>query len=144
MRLQPNDPGEGPDLRLAIADDLEEAREAGELGPCRLTLRFDALEESDSLCVRLNGSELDWSEAEVSYDGWKELTAASLFWLSYPAEPVEQHMEGSSASYAVIAPPLRQGENQIEIRLLSETRTPDRHVSLIGLEIDLTYRRGKR
>ena len=33
VRLQPNDPGEGPVLRLAIADDLEEAREAGELGP---------------------------------------------------------------------------------------------------------------
>ena len=144
MRLQSNYPGEGPVLRLAIADDLEEAREAGELGPCRLTLRFDALEESDSLSVLLNGTELDWSEAEISFDGWKELTAASLFWLSYPAEPVEQHMEGSSASYAVTAPPLRKGESEIEVRLLSETRASERHVSLIGLEIDLTYRRRER
>ena len=139
MRLQPNYNGEGPVLRLAIADDLEAAREAGELGPCRLTLRFDSLEEGDSLSVRLNGMELDWSGAEVSFDGWKELTAASLFWLSYPAEPVEQHVEGASASYEAAAPPLRQGENEIEVRLLSETRASDSHVSLIGLEVDLTF-----
>ncbi len=144
VRLQPNYDGEGPVLRLAIADDFDAAREAGELGPCRLTLRFDALEESDSLRVRVNGRELDWSGAEVSFDGWEELTAASLFWLSYPAEPVEQHMEGSSASYAVTAPPLRQGEIEIEIRLLSETRAPECHVSLVGLEIDLTLGRRER
>ena len=75
----------------------------------------------------------------VSFDGWQELTAASLFWLSYPAEPVEQHVEGASASYEVTTPPLRQGENEIEVRLLSDSRAPDRHVSLIGVEIDLTF-----
>ena len=139
VRLQPNYNGEGPVLRLAIADDLEAAREAGELGPCRLTLRFDALEVGDSLSVRLNGTELDWSGAEVSFDGWEELTAASLFWLSYPAEPVEQHVEGASAWYEAAAPPLRQGENEIEVRLISETRAPENYVSLIGLEIDLTF-----
>ncbi len=139
VRLQPNYPGEGPVLRLDISDDLEAAREAGELGPCRLTLRFDSLEESDSLSVRLNGQELDWSGAEVSFDGWKELTAASLFWLSYPAEPVEQHVDGAIATFAATTPPLRQGENEIEVRLLSDSRAPDRHVSLVGLEIDLTF-----
>ena len=139
VRLQPNYPGQGPVLRLAIADDLEAAREAGELGPCRLTLRFDALEESDSLSVRLNGTELDWSGAEVSFHGWQELTAASLFWLSYPAEPVEQHVEGASASFAATVPPLRQGENEIEVRLLSDARAPGNHVSLVGVEVDLTF-----
>ena len=102
-------------------------------------MRFDALEEGDSLSVRLNGMELDWSGAEVSFDGWEELTAASLFWLRYPAEPVEQHVEGSSAWYEAAAPPLRQGENEIEVRLISETRAPENYVSLIGLEIDLTF-----
>ena len=67
---------------------------------------------------------MDWRAAEVSFDGWEELTAASLFWLSYPAEPEEQHMEGSSASYTVTTPPLRQGENEIEVRLLSESPHP--------------------
>ena len=53
-------------------------------------------------------------------------------------------MEGTSASFAVTTPPLRQRQNEVEVRLLSETRASERHVSLIGLEIDLTYRRGKR
>ena len=139
VRLEPNCEGAGPVLQVRVEDDLGTASAAGELGPCKLALRLKELGEADSLAVSLNGVPLDWRDAEVARDGWTQIGAASLFWLSFPAEPVETHVEGVGVEFAVTAPPLRQGVNEIAVKLRSGERSLEQYVSLIGVEIHVSY-----
>lgn len=139
VQIQPNYYSVGPVLRIPIADNLEEARAQGVLGSCQLTLQFETFETTDSLSVYLNGTKLNWDQATTSFDGWNELTSASLFWLRYPADPVEKHVDGVSVAFEVSPPTLLQGENEVTVHLHSDKRPNNQHISMIGLVVDVTY-----
>ena len=140
VALEENFEGRGPALCIAVADDLELARADNALGTCGLTLRLDHFTADDRLEVRLNQVEIPWSSGRVSFDGWKRLQIDSLFWSRYPTYPVEVEQPGISVEYEISAPPLGQGENQVEVRLVSKNPRQGEKVVLLDVQISINYR----
>lgn len=131
--------GRGPVLCLQVADNLESARTTGALARCLLALRFDNLTPDDVLEVTLNQELLPWPPSRVSFDGWMRQEVEARFWEHYPARIIEVKQPGVSVEYAVTCPPLSQGENRLEVRLLTDRREESEPVLLKSAELLLEY-----
>ena len=101
--------GEGPILRMDVADDVEAAAADGFLGPCVLALLLDSFTPLDELEVRLNGEVYPWTSGRTSYLPWPG--AMMVNWPSMGGK--------RSVQFDVGCPPLKQGENEVEVRLSS-------------------------
>ena len=122
----------GPVLRLDIADDLESAS-------CVLELRFQNFTPEDKLEVRLNDETLSSSTSRVSFSGWTRLRPEPEYWTRYPTQPVEETEPGASIEFDLDCPPLRQGRNQLEVRLVAQSPRQADPVVLRGVEVSITY-----
>ena len=140
VTLQEDPSGPGPTLRFEVNDDLSAATADGALGACTLALRFDNLTAGDRLEVRINQRDLPWASGRVSLQGWSRLGVHSLFWMQYPAAPEERTQEGQSVEFDLDCPPLREGENEIEVRLATSGARRDSAVVLKGVEVAVSYR----
>ena len=130
--LPTDSPSVGPTLRIRVADEVADATSS-------LALRLDHLPSEDRLEVELNGRALPWDQAQVSGDGWSRQQAAPLFWASYPTRPVEQKMEGVSVEFAVDGSFLRQGINEIAVRLVAGQEDRREQVILTGVELAISH-----
>ena len=130
--LPTDSPGLGPTLCIRVADEVADATGG-------LALRLDHLPSEDRLEVELNGRALPWDQAQVSGDGWSRQQAAPLFWASYPTRPVEGKMEGVSVEFALDSSLLRQGTNEIAVRLVAEQEDRREQVILTGVEVAISH-----
>ncbi len=129
----------GAVLRLDVADDLREGRAARLPNRCVLTLRLDDLTPDDQLEVQLNQEALPWDSSRVCFDGWMRREVEARFWEHYPVRIAEVKQSGVSVEYEVDCPPLRQGDNELEIRLVTANRKGRGPVLLKGVEVLLEY-----
>ena len=130
--LPADSPGLGPTLCIRVADDVANATGG-------LALRLNRLPPEDHLEVVLNGRALPWDQAQVCGEGWSRQQAAPLFWASYPTRPVEQQMEGVSVEFAVDGSLLRQGTNEIAVRLVAGQKDHREQVVLTGVELAISH-----
>ena len=138
--VQAGSAGEGPVLRMRVSDDVEAASAEGVLDSCNLVLRLQNLAGDNQLEVKLNHEAIPWSLAQISFAGWKRLQAGSLFWSRYPSYPVEVEQAGTRVEFTIACPPLKYGENEVEIHLLSGSREGREPVVLEGMEINVAYK----
>lgn len=141
ITLKPNFAGRGPILHIEISDNIESVGTEGTLKSCscNLALRFDNLTDKDELVVYLNNISLPWASAHVSFDGWMRMAVEPLYWTKYPTYPVEQHQEGISVEFELDCPPLCNGKNELNIRLISNHTDRTEPVILKGIELSITY-----
>lgn len=131
--------GGGPLLTIDLADDLDAARRANTLGPCRLFIHLENFTADDSLEVRLNRKPVPWNGARVDFAGWNELRVASLFWGSYPTHPREVFQQGTSVEFELDSEILRRGENEVEIGLAERSSQSAPRVQVQDLRLTITY-----
>ena len=136
--------GQGPILRMDIADDVEAASADGSLGRCVLGILLDDFTPLDELDIRLNGEAVPWSSGRTAYLPWPDVGMAGF--------PL---MAGKrSIQFDLDCPPLRQGENEVEVRFSSygdrgygdkysafDGQRATKPAVLIGVEITITYRK---
>ena len=134
--------GQGPILRMDIADDVETASADGSLGRCTLGILLDNFTPLDEIEVRINGEVYPWSSGRTAYLPWPDVGVAGF--------PM---MAGKrSIQFDLDCPPLRQGENEVEVRFSSygprgygdkysahKGHEWNKPAVLIGVEITITY-----
>ncbi len=128
--------GCGPKLRLGIADDLESAQAEGALRRCALRLRFEGLTAEDEFEIRINGELLSSGSCSASYGAWSRLE-----WTQFPSRLAEVPHTGGTLEFDVSCPPLRQGQNEVEVRLIRRTVQQSSPLVLRDLEVGVTYGR---
>ena len=124
----------GPILRLGIVDDVEAAQAEGALGPCVLRLNMDHFKGEDEIAVWVNGEVLSSGSSRASFGGWKRLE-----WTQFPERLSEVAHPGGTLEFDLQAPPLRQGENEIEVRLIRRAIQQSGPVVLRDVELTIAY-----
>ena len=133
--------GEGPLLRFEITDDLEAASADGCLAGCTLSLNLDNLARTHRIDARLNGSALPWSSGRVSHDGWSQwVRSGTAEHTITPSYPVEVMRPGVAVEYDLAPPPLKQGQNELEVHLVGDTEGAGAPVVLTGVDVSVNYR----
>ena len=133
--------GEGPLLRFEITDDLEAASADGSLAGCTLSLNLDNLARTHRIDARLNGSALPWSSGQVSHDGWSQwVRSGTAEHTITPSYPVEVMRPGVAVEYDLAPPPLKQGQNELEVHLVGDTEGAGAPVVLTGVDVSVNYR----
>ena len=125
---------------MEVTDDVDAVTADGSLGGCTVTLRLDELNPEDELEVAVNGTVLPRKSGRDSVQGWTRLRPPPAFWMQYPGYPREVTTEGVSVKFGVDCPPLRKGDNSIEVRLLSSKSDGRSTRVLNGLEIAVAYK----
>ena len=120
--------GRGQILRMDIADNLAAAKANGSLDRCVLGLLVDNFTPLDELEVRFNEETFPWSSSRTFSTGHE------IEWPSMASK--------RSIQYDLNCPPLRQGENELEVRLVSSGTRKSDPVVLTGTEVTVTYRKG--
>ena len=119
--------GRGPVLRIEIADDVESARAEGSLGSCALGLMVDGFGPNDEFEIHLNGEVLPWGSGRTVSTGggakWPLMIAKVSF------------------QYDVGSPPLKNGVNELFVRLRPAEANGRKAPVLTGVEVTVTYRR---
>ena len=134
--------GSGPILTTSIADDLDAAAAEGSLATCSLALRLDNFAPGSELRVHLNQRELPWDSARSSFDGWHREGVGDLFWMKYPLPPVDRVQPGAVVEFDLGCPPLRQGDNQVEVHLVSRATEGEEPVVLEDVAVTVAYQDG--
>ena len=114
--LEETDSGVGPILRFSVTDDL--GRVTSEDAPPHsvMTLRFENSSPEDEFEVRLNGAVV-------------------------PLEAGGAAGEDGTLEVEVGSPPLKRGENELEVRLLRRGATRDGPLALKGVALTVSYGR---
>ncbi len=132
----------GAVLKIEIADDLEAASAEGALGSCNLVMVFEDLAPDTELQVNLNREVVPWASGTVS-EGWTRLQPEPGYWTLFPQTPVEETEPGTSVSFDVGCPPLKQGENELEVRLVASGPQQTEPAVLKGLEVNIRYKQSQ-
>ena len=127
--------GRGPALRLRVADDVESASAEGALARCVLRLGFESFRAEDEIEVWLNGEVLSSGSRRASYGPWSRLE-----WTGYPTRWAEVEHSGGSLELDVGCPPLRQGDNELEVRLVGPAFKQSDTLVLADVEVVVEYR----
>ena len=102
-------------LLIDIADDIAAAAAEGALGTCTLGLGFEELPDDCELYIGINGDEIPRAGVAPAQP-WFRL-GYDPDWNQHPSRLAPQPVEGVQIEFEISAPHLRQGANQIEIRL---------------------------
>ena len=128
----------GPVFTIPVADDLAGAHADDALAGCKLFFIVENFTGEDELEVKLNGVEIPWRTAEVNFDGWTKLQVEPLFWGKYPTYPVEVEHEGTGITLSVGTPPLRQGDNEIQVSARTN-HSPTGRITLRDIHVSINY-----
>ncbi len=140
LTLHPTLLNKGSILFFNITDDLKNSSSDGSLSKCTLTLKFEEFPKSQQLNIYLNNQSIVWNSNNVNRDGWTRLIRApKAEQTTTPTYPVETHQPGISIEYEIKYPLLKQGENELEIRL-SSNKTQSDPIILTGVEINIAYK----
>lgn len=129
----------GPTFTIPIADNLESAMTDAALDQCSLFVIVENFEEGDELAVTLNDSDLTWSRAQITFDGWNRWRIESNWWVRYPTYPIEEQVEGIGITFPLDGAQLRQGDNQIGVTALSNKSNTGR-ITLTDIQISINYK----
>ena len=121
-------------LNLQIDDDVEAANAEGALRQCVLSLKFDGYKGEDELEVWLNGDLLSSGPSRVSFGPWSRLE-----WTEFPTRLAEVSHQGGSIEFDLDCPPLRRGDNELEVRLIKRTVMQPEPIVLRDVEVALAY-----
>ena len=138
-RQLPAELKEGETIRLSIsvADDLEGARQDGELRKPILTVRFSFFCIDDEVELRFNGRVLSWEEAEVTDERALTMKVVLAGGMSVQAPP---GMSAHWFRYKLELDDLKPGENLLEV----ECRRMDKRAgftrSVNGVEVLTRFR----
>ena len=129
--------GETISVPVVVSDDLDSAREDGEMRPPVLTLRFAYFCVEDDVEFRFNGHDLDRDGAEI--------TDERALWL--PLSPRGSPFEGSHSGMSVHwfrwqldVDSLREGRNIVEVEVKRLDKSAGFTRSLNGVEVRTRYR----
>ena len=139
VRLEETHADRGAVLRFDMVDDLESARGDGALEQCVLGLGFVELGDGDEVEVKLNGQLLEWASRRVPSQPWTN-EGYGPDWNLYPSKTVAVPVEGDPVEFAVDAPPLRQGRNKLEVRLVERRGDAKTALVLQDVRISIRYR----
>ena len=126
--------GRGPCIRIPLADDVQAAAAEGALEQCALRLGLSACAREDRIEVRLNGEVLDAASAAVSYSDWTRYE-----WRGYPGGLGDVTYSGATMSFELPGPPLRRGDNELEVRLLHRAEPAPVPMRLVDVEISMSH-----
>ncbi len=123
-----------PSLKLNVGDDVESASKNSMLLKALLTLQFDNMKGEDELEVTLNGQVLSSGSCKISYGTWNRLE-----WTGFPTRLSEVSHEGGTMEFELSCPPLQNGYNEIQVRLVQRTVGLSELLVLSTVEISLEY-----
>ena len=123
--------GGGPRLQIRISDDLDSAKSRGILAKTRLRLLFGNSTLQDKIEVHLNGERLP-ENRPAPYD-------LIAFWNRHRGPYQGEYLSGT-VDYEVGCPPLRQGTNIIQVRLVKRTPNLTAPLKLDMVEAFIQYR----
>ena len=135
--MEETEPGGGAVLSLDIADDVEGAREAGELKECRLMLGFDGWAEGDEVDVRLNGHPVAWDSGQISREGWRHTVFDGEV---YHTTMAQETREGTSISFDVSDAPFLKGVDELVVRLIKGGAPRFESVLLTEVRLAIRYK----
>ena len=143
QRQLPLDLVEGKTERaeICVADDLESAREDGEVRPPILTLRFFSFCIEDGIEFRFNGRVLPWEEAEITDE------RALTIQVKLAGNMSVQAPLGSSAHwfrFKLGLDELKRGDNVVEVEVVKLDIKAGFTRSLNGVEVQTRYKDFKR
>ena len=120
-------------LRLKVFDVVDSSSADGEAA--RGTLRFglENYAPESELEVRLNGEALPSDSRRASFGAWRDLE-----WPWYGKRMTEPGT-GGVLEFDVGCPPLRQGENELEVRLMKHASGEAGPVVIRYVEVDVRY-----
>ena len=139
-RLQETHSGRGLVLHFDMVDDLDSARDDGALEQCVLGLGFQELSVGDEIEVKLNGRALAWASRRIPSQPWMR-AAYGPHWNFYPSKTTAVPMEGDPVEFDVDVPPLRQGFNELELRLVGRGAKAKTEFMLQAVRISVRYKR---
>ena len=124
----------GPTLRFEIADDVAAASAEGALKGCVLSLKLTGLSGEDEMGVWLNGEQLGSDVGRTTYGDWSRVE-----WSGFPTRLANAGYSGATVEFDLTGPPLRKGENELEVRLLRGAVQKSTHVVLVDVELAISY-----
>ena len=125
-------------LQLDLADDLEGAAAERALDQCILGLGFERLAPGDELEVALNQVPISRESGQRSSDNWTRC-GYDPQWSQYPSRLQEVRVEGDFVEFEVGCPPLRQGVNELEVRLFQSDPSRGESLVLRDLRLSIKY-----
>jgi hypothetical protein len=128
VTLEETAPGGGAELTIEIAEDMASAH------ACVLQLGLRDLGDSDTLEINVNGTALDALGAQRD-DGWDTTTYDD----GHLAGMGTTRTEGLLLSLAVPATALRDGANQIRVRLLRATAPHAASPKLVEVRLEIDH-----
>ena len=127
----------GAILRMDIADDMETVTADGTLLKCILVLGFEDIMDGDEIEVGLNQVSVPWKSGKIPSNGWSRREYERN---QYPATLKEVALEGDSIEFQIASPPLKQGVNELEVRLVKSASERTQPVVLKGVRFSITYK----
>ena len=138
VTLRADHTGEGPIFRFQIADDLESAMASGSLRKCTLLVKLDNFESGCQLDIKLNGIDLPWDSKVKPSEGWTRWARSpTAEHTTTPSCPLEVRHPGACIEYNLDCPPITQGQNQLEIHLVTTGQALA--VVLSGIDVIISY-----
>ena len=116
-------------LRVRVDEDMEHGLRARSV----LRLGLENYQPEDAVEVRLNRELLPQDSMKESYGAWGDLE-----WQWY-ANRADEHATGGVVECDVENPPLRQGENEVGVRLIRHTPSVADPVIVRYVEVDIRH-----
>ena len=130
--------GRGATLRIHLADDVDSAGADGALGACILGMGFERLTPEDELEVQLNGIPIPWDNREIASNNWLRMEYNSD-WNQHPSQLKPATVPGDTVEFKVDSPALKQGVNELEVRLVKANPARSEPLILTNIRVSIRY-----
>ena len=126
-------------IHLEISDDLQAASRENVLDKCVLALKLDHFKPDDTLLVTINGETIPWVTGRVSFDGWNQTQLEPGAFEAFPAKTVDVSQPETSIEFNVNSPPLKQGINELGLRLTNPRKRQVEDIVINGADVTIYY-----
>ena len=131
----PLEPGQTTRIPIVVADDLDAARQDGEMRPPLLTIRMSDFCVEDEIEIRFNGLVLPLAEATITDERATRILARMRSPVNAP-----DAFGGYWLRYTLPVDLLVRGENVLEVETLKQEETAGFVRSVSGVEIRTQYK----
>ena len=137
INLEKTDSERGSLLYFEIADDVFTAKADGGLKKCALGLLFDRIDDDDELEIKLNDSIVAWHSRSTPASEWCQ-RVYDPYWEAFPSKTHTVPLEGAPIEFDVGVPPLKSGQNVLEIKTIKNSR--ESSLLLRNIRVSIQYR----
>lgn len=138
VRLERTLADHGVPLRFDIVDDLARAKRDGVLVKSVLRLGFQGRADADELDLQINGQPIAWQARRAPSQPWSQLSYDTT-WNLYPSKVKLGPIDCDAVELELETPPLKQGRNELKVRLVERGTTNDAPLVLEYVAVVLTY-----